>query len=87
MKMLKLDKDKRTETLQVILNPKTKKKNEKYESIYKLRTYTLKQFHKLLSNTDVFDVVSSYNHFYDLSKPITLNARSDYGVFVLQRKG
>jgi SAM-dependent methyltransferase len=87
MKMLKLDKDKRTETLQVILNPKTKKKNEKYESIYKLRTYTLKQFHKLLSNTDVFDVVSSYDHFYDLSKPITLNARSDYGVFVLQRKG
>ncbi|MFT5396624.1 MAG: SAM-dependent methyltransferase [Gammaproteobacteria bacterium] len=86
MKMLKLDKKNRTETLKVILNPRTKKKNEKYESIYKLRTYTLKQFHKLLSTTGVFEVVNSYDHFYDLSNPITLNARSDYAVFVLRKK-
>ena len=87
MKMLALDKKNRTETLRVILNSKTEIKNEKYESIYKLRTYTLKQFHKLLLKTNVFDVVSSYDHSYDLSSPISLTERSDYGVFVLQRKG
>jgi SAM-dependent methyltransferase len=86
MEMLALDKKNRTETLKVTLNSKTKNKNEKYESIYKLRTYTLKQFNKLLSNTNTFEVVSSYDHFYDLSNPITLNARSDYGVFVLRKK-
>ncbi len=86
MKMLKLDHKNRMETLKVILNPITENKNEKYESIYKLRTYTLKQFHKLLSTTNIFEIVSSYDHFYDLSNPITLNARSDYGVFVLRKK-
>ena len=86
MEMLKLDKKNRTEKLKVILNPKTEYINEKYESIYKLRTYTLKQFHKLLTTTNVFEVVNSYDHFYDLSKPITLNERSDYGVFVLRNK-
>lgn len=87
MKMLALDKKKRTETLKVILNPKTKNKNEKYESIYKLRTYTLKQFYKLLSATNVFEIANSYDHFYDLSRPVVLTARSDYAVFVLKKKG
>jgi len=86
MEMLKLDNVNRTETLKVILNPKTKYINEKYESIYKLRTYTLRQFHKLISTTDVFEINSCYDHFYDLSKPIGLNARSDYGVFILRKK-
>mgnify|MGYP000860365281 CR=1 FL=1 len=86
MEMLKLDKINRAETLRVILNPKTEYINEKYESIYKLRTYTLKQFKKLLSTTNVFEIDNSYDHFYDLSKPITLNTRSDYGVFVLRKK-
>ncbi len=86
MEMLKLDKMNRTETLKVILNTKTEYINEKYDSIYKLRTYTLRQFHKLLSSTNVFEIVNCYDHFYDLSKPIKLNARSDYGVFVLRKK-
>ena len=85
MEMLTLNKNDRTETLRVVLNPKTKYRNEKHESIYKLRTYTLKQFRKLISTTGVFDVDSIYDHFYDLSKPITLNERSDYGVFVLRK--
>lgn len=87
MKMLSLDKKKRTETLKVILNPKTDNKNERYESIYKLRTYTLKQFRKLILTTGVFDVVSCYDHFYDLSKPIKLDVKSDYGVFILRKRG
>jgi len=86
MEMLAMDKKKRTETLKVILNSKTKNNNEIYESIYKLRTYTLKQFLKLLSTTNVFEVINSYDHFYDLFNPIMLNARSDYGVFVLRKK-
>ena len=86
MKMLKLDKKNRIETLKVVLNSKTENKNEKYESIYELRTYTLKQIHKLFLTTNVFEIINSYDHFYDLSKPIKLNERSDYGVFVLRNK-
>ncbi len=85
MKMIKLNKKERTETLKVILNPITKTKNEKHESIYKLRTYTLKQFYKLIKSTNMFEVVNVYDHYYDISNPVTLNATSDYGVFVLRK--
>ena len=86
MTMLNLDKKKRMETLKVVFNPKTKTQSNKYESIYKLRTYSLKQFYKLLSNTNVFEIVNVYDHYYDLSSPVMLDDRSDYGVFVLRKK-
>jgi hypothetical protein len=86
MTMLEMDKRKRTETLKIVLNPKTRTQNNIYESIYKLRTYTLKQFNRLLSNTNIFEVINVYDHYYDLSKPVTLNKNSDYAVFVLRKK-
>ena len=85
MKMVALNKKERTETLQVTLNPITKHTDEKYESIYKLRTYTLKQFYKLIKSTKAFEIVNVYDHYYDIFNPVILNARSDYGVFVLKK--
>jgi len=87
MKFLKLDKINRTETLKVTLKSKTDKQSQQYESIYKLRTYTLKQFNSLLIKTNVFEIMETYDHYYDLSKPIRLDNRSDYAVFVLRKKG
>ena len=83
MTMLKLDTRKRTETLKVILKVGTQKQS--WTSVYQLRSYTLKQFNKLLSNTKVFEIVNAYDHYYDLSKPIRLNAVTDYAVFVLRK--
>jgi hypothetical protein len=91
MAMLGLDKKKRTETLKVILRIKTSGvrfksgSKQEYESIYQLRTYTLKQFNRLLSNTNVFEIINVYDHYYDLSRPAILNEMTDYGVFVLRK--
>ncbi len=91
MTMLKLLPKKRIETLQVILKiNKTRDRfksvtEKKYESVYQLRTYTLKQFNRLLSKTNVFEIVNVYDHYYDLSRPVVLNEMTDYGVFVLRK--
>ncbi len=91
MLKLQLQPKKRMETLKVILKiNKTRDRlksvpEKKYESIYQLRTYTLKQFNRLLSNTNVFEIINVYDHYYDLSKPVILNAMMDYGVFVLRK--
>jgi len=84
MTMLELDKKKRRETLKVVLNTSSEKEN--YTSIYQLRTYTLKQVIKLLKETSVFEIVNTYNEYYDLSNPVTLNSKSEYAVLLLRKK-
>jgi hypothetical protein len=85
MTMLKLDKNKRTEKLKVVLTPKSKLKQESYTSVYPLRTYSLKQLNKMLDEVGVFNVAAVYNHEYDINNPVKLNSRSDYAVLVLQK--
>lgn len=85
MMMLKLDAKKRTETLKIILKAETEKQKKSWTSVYQLRTYTLKQFNKLLSATKAFEIVNAYDHYYDLSKPLTLTKMTDYAVFVLRK--
>lgn len=84
MTMLALDKKKRTETLKVVLKPNTKK--ESHTSIYQLRTYSLKQLMKLIDKTSVFEVLNAYDEYYDISNPVTLNAKSEYAVLLLRKK-
>ena len=50
MSMIKLDKNKRRETLEVELKIKTKGYNNSYTSIYQLRTYTIKQVNAMKDN-------------------------------------
>jgi len=87
MTLIGQDNKKRTETLKVVLNPFTKKENNKYESIYRLRTYTLRQFRRLISTTKVFEIDSVYDYDYDLTSPVVLDEKSDYGVFILRKMG
>lgn len=85
MTLIGQDKKKRTETLSVILKAITKTQSNQYESVYKLRTYTLKEFYKLVSMTKVFEIESIFDYDYDFSRPAVLNEKSDYGVFILRK--
>ena len=85
MTMIDTDKKKRTETLKVVLKPQSIKNNEQHTSVYQLRTYTLKQLMKLIEKTAVFSIENAYDEYYDLSKPITLNAKSQYAVLILRK--
>ena len=86
MSMIKLDKNKRRETLEVELKIKTNGRNDSYTSIYQLRTYTLFQLIKILKSFPELEIISVYDEYYDLSNPITLNSGSDYVVLLLRKK-
>ena len=85
MSMVKLDKDKRRETLRVELKIKTNNQNNTFTSIYQLRTYTLFQLKKILRNVPELEIINVYNEYYDLSNPITLNSGVDYAVILLRK--
>lgn len=85
MTMIGTDKQKRKETLKVVLKPETKNRRDKYTSVYQLRTYTLKQLMKLLDKTSVFSIENAYDEYYDLDRPISLNSKSQYAVLVLRK--
>ena len=86
MSMIKLDKNKRRETLEVELKIKTNGRNDSYTSIYQLRTYTLFQLMKILKSFPELEIISVYDEYYNLSNPITLNSCSDYAVLLLRKK-
>ena len=86
MKALGYKKKKRRETLEVIIKPETKqRKLESHQSIYDLRTYTLKQFRSLISKSKQFTILEAYDEYYDYNHPIKLSDKTDYAVFILQR--
>lgn len=85
MALIEHDKRKRTETLKVTLNAKTKQKNHKYNSVYKLRTYKFSEFMKLIKSTQLFEIEGIYDYGYDLSHPLRINQSTDYAVFLLKR--
>lgn len=85
MSLVKLDRNKRRETLKVVIQPVTNVKKEKHVSVYDLRTYKLKQFQSLLAKSGKFRIIAAYDEYYDLDNPIQLSDRSEYAVFILQR--
>ncbi len=86
MTMLEIDKKKRTETLKVVLKPETTNKKESHTSVYQLRTYTLKQLMRLFNKVSKFEIVNAYDEYYDISSPLTLNAKTEYAVLLLRKK-
>ena len=85
MSMIKLDKVRRRETLEVKLRIKTNTYNDSFTSVYQLRTYTLLQLKKILKNVPELEIIKVYNEYYDLSNPITLNSGIDYAVILLRK--
>ena len=86
MSMIKLDKKKRRETLEVQLKIKRDKSTDSYTSKYSLRTYTLEQLLSTLDKIIDLEIINIYDEYYDISKPITLNSNSDYAVLLLRKK-
>lgn len=51
------------------------------------RTYTARQMKTLLDGVPEFEVTSVYDFGYDLHQPISIDARSEDVVYVLQKRG
>ncbi len=79
--VLDVNRRQRNETLSYTL--RTGK--QKYQSIYKLSTYTLRQFKSLLNKAGCFEIVNVYDLDYDLDHPLKLNPESEETVFILRK--
>lgn len=85
MSLQELNRQRRRETLKVVLQPVTTANKGRHTSVYDLRTYTLEQFKSLLKKTGMFRIHAVYDEYYAVNQPIKLNNRTEYAVFVLQR--
>lgn len=85
MRVLNIDRRRREETIQMSLKIKTPRRNADYQSVYKLRTYTLRQFHQLLTRAGVFRIRACYDQDYDLTQAQTPDADSEDIVFLLEK--
>jgi hypothetical protein len=52
---------------------------------FQLRTYTARQFRRLLASVSLLGVYDTYYFRYDIGHPFALNDEMAYGVFVLRR--
>lgn len=85
MRVLDIDRRRREESIQMSLQIKTPRRRERYQSSYKLRTYSLRQFHRLLAAAGVFRIRACYDHDYDLERPLTPDKYSEDVVFLLEK--
>ena len=81
IEVLNINRKSRRETLEYTLRAGRKK----YQSVYKLRTYTFQQFKKLLETAGCFEIVNVYDLDYDTNKPVLLNANTEEAVFLLRK--
>ena len=79
--VLNTDRRKREETLRYILRID----NKKFQSVYKLRTYTSGQFLDLLKKARCFAIMSVHDLEYDLNKTIQINQKSEDIVCILNK--
>jgi SAM-dependent methyltransferase len=53
---------------------------------FDLRTYTLKQFRRLLTSVPSLELCDIYDFWHDINQPLAEDEEIDYGVFVLRRR-
>lgn len=79
--VLDINRDNREETLCYQLRVKEKK----YSSVYKLRTYTCRQFMGLLEKAGCFIIMGIHDLDYDMNKTIPVNGKSEDIVCILRK--
>src|SRR5262249_26999514 len=53
---------------------------------FQLRTYTPRQFRRLLTSVPRLELCDTYDVWYDIDQPLAQNEEIDYSVFVLRRR-
>lgn len=87
MTVLDVDRRRRLETLRMALKVSGPTTTKRYQSVYSLRTYTLRQFRQLLERTGVFEIQDCFDDTYDLSRPCKPHPGSEYVIFLLRNIG
>jgi SAM-dependent methyltransferase len=86
LRMLRTDLRRRLENLRVCLLVRRGSKELRLRHEFQLRTYTARQFRRLLGSVPSLELCNIYDSRYDIEQPFALNDKVAYCVFVLRRR-
>src|SRR5947199_5744590 len=84
-RVLRTDLRRRIEDVQVCLIARRGSKEFRLRHAFQLRTYTRRQFRRLLASVPSLELCDVYDFRYDIERPLALNTEIAYGLFVLRR--
>ena len=85
--VLDVDTRRRAETLGYRLRVRTPSSTRSYHSVYKLRTYTLDQFKRIVTAAGGFEIMEVYDVNEGYSGPVIPDTSSENLVFILGKQG
>jgi hypothetical protein len=83
--VLRNDLRRRIEDLRVCLLVRCGSKELRLRHEFRFRTYTTRQFRRLLDSVPPLELCDIYDFRYDIEQPFALNDETAYSVFVLRR--
>jgi len=86
LRMLRTDLRRRIENLRVCLLVHRGSKEFRLRHEFQLRTYTVRQFRRLLGSIPSLELCNIYDSRYDIEQPFALNDKIAYCLFVLRRR-
>jgi SAM-dependent methyltransferase len=86
LRVLRIDRASRIENLMVCLLVRRRSKQIRLRHEFQVRTYTAKQFKRLLGSVPLLELCDVYDFQYDVEHPLLLNDKMGYTVFVLRRR-
>src|SRR5438128_6522132 len=86
LRMLHIDLRRRIENLRVCLLVRRGSKELRLRHEFQLRTYTARQFRRLLGSVPSLELCNIYDSCYDIEQPFAVNDKIAYCLFVLRRR-
>jgi SAM-dependent methyltransferase len=86
LRFLRIDRRRRIEDVQVCLMARRRSKELRLQHAFQLRTYTPRQFRRLLDSVPSLELCDVYDFRYDIAHTFAPNNEMAYSVFVLRRR-
>lgn len=86
LRFLRTDRRRRIEDIEVCLMARRRFEQLRLQHAFQLRTYTQRQFRRLLDSVPSLELCDIYDFRYDIAQPFAPNNEMAYSVFVLRRR-
>ena len=86
VRLLRTDRRRRIEDVQLCLVARSGSKELRLQHAFRLRTYTARQFRRLLDSVPSLELCDVYDFRYNIAQPFAPNNEMAYSVFVLRRR-
>jgi SAM-dependent methyltransferase len=86
LRVLRIDFHRRIENVRVSVLVRRGSKKLRLQHEFQSRTYTARQFRRLLDSVPLLELCDVYDFRYDIEQPFALNDEMTYSVFVLRRR-